>query len=424
MKKSVNIILDASPLGIGLYHRQARTGISRVIEQLVAGLRRSPDCQLSLAAPTHLPETMRYVADNFSTPIPVVHATGERAVARLENTLLSPFRADSVPSKVIRQISYQTRRVTNTEYARFQPDHFPAKAVYHATFFPVPAVVQQRQATRTVQSIYDLIPIMHPEWFTDGERTVQQVLAGLSPESWVTTISQATKDDFCTHTNFNPDRVVPILLAASPDLFHPVADEDRKLAIRRRLKLGNGPYFLSLATLEPRKNIDHLIRCFSQLIVSKELPVDVKLVLVGTKGWKFDDIMAEAGRNNELMSRLVFTGFVPDEDLAPLYAGAMAFVYPSLYEGFGLPPLEAMQCGLPVITSNVSSLPEVVGDAAIQVAPKDVDALCQAMLTIASSPSVRADMSDKSLRRAAQFSWDKFTAEHVALYKRIIETQS
>jgi glycosyltransferase involved in cell wall biosynthesis len=424
MKKSVNVILDASPLGIGFYHRRARTGISRVIEQLVAGLRRSPDCELSLAAPTHLPETMRYVADNFPIAIPFVHTTGERGVARLENALLSPFGAESVLSKVIRRISYQTRRLSNTEHARFQPDQFPAQSVYHATFFPVPTVVQQRQAVRTVQSIYDMIPIMHPEWFTDGEQTVNQVLAGLSPESWVTTISQATKDDFCNHTNFNPDRVVPILLAASPSLFHPVADEARKQAIRQRLKLGDGPYFLSLATLEPRKNIDHLIRCFGQLIASRELPADVKLVLVGTKGWKFDDIMAEAGRNSELMSRLVFTGFVPDEDLAPLYAGALAFAYPSLYEGFGLPPLEAMQCGLPVITSNVSSLPEVVGDAAIQVAPKDIDALCEAMLTIARSPSVQADMSEKSLKRAAQFSWDKFTAEHVALYKRIIEPQS
>lgn len=415
----MNIILDASSLGMGLYHRQARTGISRVIEKLVKGIHHSPECQLTLVAPTNLPETMRYVDQHYSSAIPFANSRAEQAVARFENRLLAPFALSGIPSKAIRQVGYQLRLRTNQAQARLQPDQFPMQAVYHATFFPVPAAVQQARAVRTVQSIYDLIPVMHPEWFTDGEQTVKKVLATLSPDSWVTTISQATKDDFCSYTGFNPDRVVPILLAAASDLFHPVTDEARKQAVRQRFGLGEGPYFLSIATLEPRKNIDHLIRCFGQLVDSRAIAPDIKLVLVGTKGWKFDAIMAESSRSTDLASRLVFTGYVPDDDLAPLYAGALAFTFPSLYEGFGLPPLEAMQCGLPVITSNVSSLPEVVGDAAIQVSPTDADALCQAMLTVANSAAVRNDLAEKSIKQARQFSWDKFVAEHVALYKRM-----
>ena len=110
---------------------------------------------------------------------------------------------------------------------------------------------------------------------------------------------------------------------------------------------------------------------------------------------------------------------MPDADLAALYSGATAFVYPSLYEGFGLPPLEAMQCGLPVVTSNTSSLPEVVGDAALTVSPTDADALCQALIRVVQSPALRADLSHRALVRAASFSWHTFVQQHLELYHHI-----
>ncbi|GAB3894028.1 glycosyltransferase family 4 protein [Spirosoma agri] len=418
----MNIILDASPLGIGFYHRQARTGISRVVEQLVAGLQRADAGTLMLAAPTHLAETMRYAKTAFGDKAPAfVNASGEQAVARFENGLLAPFSPESKPSKAVREIAYRTRRALGREKSRFNAAGLPADSVYHATFFPVPDGLRQRRLPM-VQSIYDMIPILHPEWFTAGEQTVKQVLDTLSPDAWVTTISQATKDDFCAYTGFNPAQVVPILLAASPSLFYPSVDEARNRTVRQKLGIGDEPYLLSLATLEPRKNIAHLIRSFGQLVDGGDLPADVRLVLVGTKGWKFNDIMAEASKNPALAARLIFTGFVQDEDLAPLYSGATAFVYPSLYEGFGLPPLEAMQCGLPVITSDIPAITEVVGEAAIRVSPTDTDALCQAILTVATSQSVRNEMATKGLKQASLFSWDKFTAEHVALYTGILAT--
>jgi len=427
----VNIILDASPLGIGFYHRQARTGISRVVEQLLVGLQRAEDVRLWLAAPTHLAETIRFAETEFGNGAPLfINPAGELSLARLENGLLSPFTPGSTVSKAIREVAYRTRRALNRETARFETSKLPDNAIYHSPFFPIPAAIQQNRRIRTLQTIHDLIPIRHPEWFNDGEQTVKQVLATLSPDSWVTTVSQATKDDFCNYADSNPDRVVPdrvdpdrvvpIRLAASPTLFHRNVEKDRQHAARERFGIGDKPYLLSLATLEPRKNIAHLIRAFGQLIDSNELPTDLQLVLVGTKGWKFDEMLAEASRSPALKSRLVFTGFVPDEELAPIYTGATAFVYPSLDEGFGLPPLEAMQCGLPVITSNIPSISEVVGQAAIRVSPTDMDALCQAMITVANSASLRTELSEKGVKQASLFSWDKFIAEHVALYKRMV----
>ena len=416
----MNLILDASPLGIGFYHRQARTGISRVVEQLIAGIQQADGLELMLAAPTHLAETMRYAQTMFGVNAPpFANAPVEQIVARFENSLLRPLSPDGKPSKGIREIAYRANQALGRDVSRFDLTSLPDQSVYHATFFPIPDVFRKSRIMPMVQSIYDMIPILHPEWFTSGEQTVKKVLETLPPEAWITTISQATKDDFCDYTGFDPNRVVPILLAASPTLFYPANDEGQKQTVRQRLGIGDAPYLLSLATLEPRKNIAHLIRSFGQLVDGGDLPSDVRLVLVGTKGWKFDEIMAEASKTPALASRLIFTGFVQDEDLASLYGGATAFLYPSLYEGFGLPPLEAMQCGLPVITSDIPSIAEVVGEAAIRVSPTDTDALCQAIITVVNSSSIRADLSVKGLKQAALFSWERFIADHVALYKQL-----
>ena len=413
----MNIILDVSVLGIGFYHRQAQTGVGRVAERLLTGLWQTPDVTLSLAAPTHLSETMRYARTLFGSAGPAfVNRPAERRQAALENALLSPFALDSLPAKAIREGFYRTRKSFRADEARFDTRPWPAGSIYHSPFYPIPEAVGKDRAVRTVQTIHDLIPVFHPEWFPTGDDTVRRVLEKLPPDAHVVTVSEATKQDFCQYTRTDPDRVTPIQLAASPTLFYPVTDQSAIQTIRQQYKLGDSPYLLSLATFEPRKNIDHLVRCFTQVARSGEIPAEVKLVLVGTRGWKFDQIMSELAQNDALRSRFVVTGFVPDGQLAPLYSGALGFVYPSLYEGFGLPPLEAMQCGLPVITSAIPALNEVVGDAAMRVPPADADALSQAMITVVNSASVRAELATKAVQRAKQFSWDKFIAEHVALY--------
>lgn len=417
----MNVILDASVLGIGFYYRRSQTGVSRVAERLMTGLWGADDVSLSLAASTHLSETMRYARAVFGNTGPAfVNRPTERRQAKIENALLSPFAVGNLPTKVIRESFYQMRKSLGAEEARFDTRPWPTGSIYHSPVYPIPQTVGHDRAVRIVQTIHDLIPIFHPEWFPNGDTTVRRVVETLPPNAQVVTVSEATKHDFCQYTRTDPARVTPILLAASPTLFYPVTDQSVIQAARQRYKLGDSPYLLSLATFEPRKNIDHLVRCFAQVARSGDIPADVKLVLVGTRGWKFDRIMDELAHNNALRSRLIVTGFVPDAQLAPLYSGALGFAYPSLYEGFGLPPLEAMQCGLPVITSAIPALNEVVGDAAIRVSPTDADALSEAIIRVVNSASVRADLSAKAVQRAKLFSWDKFMTEHVALYNRVI----
>ena len=408
-------------LGIGFYHRQAQTGVGRVTEQLMTGLWNTGEVTLSLAASTHLSETMRYARALLGDAGPAfVNRPAEQRRAGLENALLSSFAVDSLPTKVIREGLYRVKKAVRAEESRFDTRQWPTGSVYHSPFYPVPEAVGKNRAVHTVQMIHDLIPVFHPEWFPTGDSTVRRVLETLPADAQIVATSEATKADICNHTRIDPVRVTPIHLAASPTLFYPVTDQSVVQATRNQYNLGDSPYLLSLATFEPRKNIDHLIRCLLQVARSGDIPADVKLVLVGTKGWKFDTIMTELAHDAGLRSRIVVTGFVPDAQLAPLYSGALGFVYPSLYEGFGLPPLEAMQCGLPVITSNISSLREVVGDAGISVPPTDADALCQAIITVTNSASMRADLSVRALQRAKLFSWDKFTTEHIALYNRIL----
>jgi glycosyltransferase involved in cell wall biosynthesis len=221
----------------------------------------------------------------------------------------------------------------------------------------------------------------------------------------------------------SPDRVFVAPLAAA-NHFHQVTNMDKITAVRQRYNIPEGNYFLSLAAPQPRKNLIHLIRCFLRLLAEKQA-LDVNLVLVGSKnlGWMYEEIFAAVEDVPEYRSRVIFTGYIPDEDLSEIYSGAKAFVFPSLYEGFGLPPLEAMQCGTPVITSNTTSLPEVVGDAGILVDPKDEDALCQAMLSLLTDEALWQELSQKGLERSKHFSWAKCAADTVEVYKTAIQYQ-
>ena len=168
-----------------------------------------------------------------------------------------------------------------------------------------------------------------------------------------------------------------------------------------------------MCTLEPRKNLRHLVDVFNR--IRPELDDSTRLVLVGTKGWEIEKLFDKL-RPSERKA-IVVTGYVEDEDLSPLYSDAIAFVYPSLYEGFGLPPLEAMQCGLPVITSDNSSLPEVVGDAGLLVSAVSEDALGDAMLRVYRDKALREHLVSAGRKRASQFSWKRCGDITIAAYR-------
>jgi glycosyltransferase involved in cell wall biosynthesis len=157
-------------------------------------------------------------------------------------------------------------------------------------------------------------------------------------------------------------------------------------------------------------------------VVEKYGIEDLYFVLVGTKGWDFDSIFDRLNSCTLSRDRFIVTGFVPDEHLAAIYSEAMMFVYPSLYEGFGLPPLEAMQCGVPVITSNTSSLPEVLGNAGIMIDPKNSSELENAMYSLYANEELRKHLSEKGMERAKLFSWQKCAEQTVDVYRKSIQS--
>lgn len=211
------------------------------------------------------------------------------------------------------------------------------------------------------------------------------------------------------------DRVFPILLAAGPE-FTPHTQPECVGFLESQCLLYK-KYILAVGTLEPRKNLLSALRAYAKLpeSVREEFP----FVIAGMKGWLHGGFEVKAEQLIQ-KGQVRMLGYISDEDLPRLYSCAALMVYPSIYEGFGLPPLEAMACGTPVVVSNAASLPEVVGAAGITVEPTDVDALCLAMCEVLRNPSLATTLSEQGLAQARKFSWEKTVENTVAVYKKVL----
>jgi glycosyltransferase involved in cell wall biosynthesis len=263
---------------------------------------------------------------------------------------------------------------------------------------------------RQVVTIADISPIDHPEWMSRKFATWYRFMIPrlLDRARMVLTVSHYSKQRMASIMPRAEAKIHVVHLAAD-DRFHP-ADDDAIAGMRARLALPEGRYILALGSVEPRKNLLRLLQAWAAVI--GQLPADVGLVLAGAQG----NATIFAGQSlDDLPPRVHFTGHVPDEMLPGLYAGAMASAYISLYEGFGLPPLESMACGTPVLVSNVASLPEVVGEAALLVDPLDVDGIGRRIVELVMEPDLRAALKAQGLARAKQFSWDRTATETLRL---------
>jgi glycosyltransferase involved in cell wall biosynthesis len=227
-------------------------------------------------------------------------------------------------------------------------------------------------------------------------------------------VSENTKKDILNFFPFLEEKKIRVIYEAADDHFTVIQDEKILAGCRQQYHLPP-EFILCVGTLEPRKNLVTLLNAFSNVSQKKDIP----LVITGKKGWKYKEIF-KTFSNLRLEKKVFFTGYVYQEDLPALYNLATVFVYPSIYEGFGLPPLEAMQCGCPVITSNVSSLPEIVGDAAIKVNPFSVKALEEAIYKLVSNPELRKDYIHTGLKQAEKFSWDKCAQETFQVYQEVL----
>jgi glycosyltransferase involved in cell wall biosynthesis len=240
---------------------------------------------------------------------------------------------------------------------------------------------------------------------------LKKLIDNFDNEDNIICVSESTKRDLLNYREDLIDNNIIVSHLAVANGIKRIRDNDVLNNVKTKFEIGkDNKYLLSVCTLEPRKNLVRIIRNFIELCEEGKID-DTYLVLVGRKGWKYNDLFIERANNSKYLDRIIFTGYVNDEDMSALMSGCLYFIYISLYEGFGLPPLEAMKCGAPVITSNCSSLPEVVGNNALKVDPTNDEEIRSAMYKLYTDENLRNDLSNKSLEQAAKFSWEKATAK-------------
>jgi len=285
-----------------------------------------------------------------------------------------------------------------------------APDVIHAPYYVRPYAMP----APVVFVAYDLIPLKYPQYFSRRERLIFQVAMRLSLQTArvIISTSRSTANDLERFCGVRLERTVVVPGAA--DVGFAPQPASAVAALRARYRLPDR-YVLYLGSNKPHKNLVRLVESWKQ--VSGRVP-GVKLVVAGHWDPRYEQAREKA-KVLGLDDKALFAGPIADADLPALYAGAELFAFPSLYEGFGLPVLEAMACGTPVVCSNTSSLPEVAGDAALTVDPSDVDALSAAITRALADESLRQEMRGKGLARAAGFSWERTAREMLAVYHRL-----
>ena len=422
----IKVLYDISMLG-GHSVPRYRTGIYRTVENLARGLAASPECELTFCIGPEVDAGFEHLTEDEQLHlVPFAISTSSRIRRRLHQSItdltcsIEASKSDSARfyRKGTRKLLYQAYQTVGSHSIPVDSKTLARSDIYHSPFNAIPAQMRTASNIKRFLTVYDLIAIHWPELFEPSVSVgITRVLESLGPEDFSLCISESTKNDLCNYRpDLKPDRIFVTPLGAS-DNFRPCTDTNAIDAVKKKYGIPpEAQYLLSLCTLEPRKNLDQAIRCFARVVQQEHLK-DLRLVLVGPKGWDYDRIFRASAEAERVSEYIIFTDFVADEDLSPLYSGALAFIYLSLYEGFGLPPLEAMQCGAPVITSNTSSLPEVVGDAGKMFDPMDTEGTCQALLDVYSDPELRTTMRQRSLERAKLFGWQRCTQETIAAYK-------
>jgi glycosyltransferase involved in cell wall biosynthesis len=295
--------------------------------------------------------------------------------------------------------------------------HQAGMDLFHIPYFAPPLLTR----TPTIVTIHDVIPMRLPAYQPNGRVKAYMNLVARAAHraTMIITVSQHAKQDIIAVLNIPSERIRVIYEAAGEEC-QPVTDPTVLAAARARYDIGER-YIFYLGGLDQRKNIPQLVRAFAQVYAQIGDPA-LKLLISGNpdkkKGPLFPDprpVAAELGITEQIRYH-----FITDEDKAAMYSGASLFVFPSLYEGFGLDPLEAMCSGAPVVCSNRTSLPEVVGDAALSVDPNDTQALAEAMQRVLTNSELRADLRARSLKRAQQFSWHKTASETIAVYEEVL----
>jgi len=278
---------------------------------------------------------------------------------------------------------------------------------YHLPFFTdIPSII----------TLHDVSYLTHPECFPVKERLKMKIFIPRSIKiaRKIITVSQFSKNEILTYYK-NAEKKICVIYNGISEKFTP-SDDGYIKGILTKFKIRQ-PYILTVSNLQPRKNLAGLVKSFLRILKEdRNFPCD--LVITGKKLWLYDEIFSEV-RKSQFSERIIISGYLNDEELVALYSGAEMFVYVSFYEGFGFPPLEAMACGCPVITSSISSLPEIAGDAALLVNPYNENEIVSAIIRLHNDDEIKKQLREKGFKQAKKFSWKQCAIETLQLYRNV-----
>ena len=380
----------------------SRGGAHRVAEEITKKLINSGELEISFANTIYTKQhdefLRRYISANYPS---------------YTSRMISgkPFVASSIPKwggllgRLGRRLSLE---VKVAEVEKFD--------VFHSFYHPFPQGIQNKEIKKSI-TLLDIIALRMSGYGPALVAVTRKIIDSIVP-NFAVSISEFSRQDLIDYDRrICPERVFVAPPAASQEKFFQNRDSGAWQAVKNKYKLPDS-YFLSVSSNDRRKNLPHLIRSFSKFVL-QERPRDLYLVLTGnsTHGrFTVDELNIKGTVKDRIF---VTEKHIDEEDLSVIYSHSLCFFFMSLYEGFGLPALEAMQCGVPVVTSNTTSLPEVVGDAGITLSPTDEDALCGVMNEVYHSQELRDRYSRAGLERARQFSWQRCAEEYTSIFKRI-----
>lgn len=327
---------------------------------------------------------------------------------------LKPFSAYISPN-IARASGYAYRMASN--FLPIPYKHFFGKNADITHFFNY--IAYPGVSGKVVITVHDMVYKTFPE--TVRARTKYMLDTGLKRSmkraDMIVTDSEFSKSEILKYFPKHEDKLFVVPCGVDLEKFKPCENPEIIPEVKKSLGI-DGEYFLYLGTLEPRKNLERLIRAYNILAQKrrKNLP---KLVLAGGKGWLYDGIFALVNSLG-LEDMIIFTKYVPSEHMNPLMCGALAFVFPSIYEGFGMPPLEAMACGVPVLTTAAASLPEVTGDCAVIADPYSEESIAGGLERLCDDSELRADLSIRGRKRAETFTWERSAEILYGLYKKLL----
>ncbi len=329
-------------------------------------------------------------------------------------TALAPYRTENLRARGAFCSPYAYRLLSSflpVPYRWF----FGKKAkLSHFFNYIVPPIV----AGKTVVTVHDMVYRAYPETVRGRTRRMLEMglVKSMQRADRIVTDSEFSKTEIIKYFPRFAEKIRVVPCGVDCTRFHPETDAGKLQKVKEAYGLPE-EYFLYLGTLEPRKNLERLIDAYAQYAKAAAQPA--KLVLAGGKGWLYDGIFQKV-QTLGLETQVVFTQYIADEDLCALMSGALAFVFPSIYEGFGMPPLEAMACGTPVLVSDAASLPEVTGDSAVIVKPDSTDSIAEGLQRLHADAALRERLSAEGLARAQQFSWERSASLLFDVYCEIL----